>query len=38
MDDFLQGQHVYLGNALLQLIHPDAAGTGQDLSWLTTRR
>lgn len=38
MDDFLQGQHVYLGDALLQLIHPAAAGTGQDLSWLTTRR
>ncbi|MCC3154805.1 ABC transporter ATP-binding protein [Hymenobacter sp. BT770] len=37
MEDFLQGQRAFLGDALLQLIHP-AAQTAQDLTWLTTQR
>ena len=37
MEDFLQGQRAFLGDALLQLIHP-AAQTTQDLTWLTTQR
>jgi ABC-2 type transport system ATP-binding protein len=37
MEDFLQGQRAFLGDALLQLIHP-AAGAAQDLTWLTTQR
>ena len=35
--DFLQGQSAFLGDALLQLIHP-ATSTTQDLTWLTTQR
>lgn|GEM_PF-669321 len=38
LGDFLNGQSACLGEALLQLIHPAAAGTAQDLSWLTTQR
>ncbi|GAB3315286.1 ABC transporter ATP-binding protein [Hymenobacter humi] len=37
MQDFLQGQSAFLGDALLQLIHP-ATSTTQDLTWLTTQR
>ena len=37
MPDFLQGQSAFLGDALLQLIHP-ATTTAQDLTWLTTQR
>jgi ABC-2 type transport system ATP-binding protein len=37
MDDFLQGQRTFLGDALMQLIHP-AADPAQDLTWLTTQR
>ncbi|MBF9142431.1 ABC transporter ATP-binding protein [Hymenobacter properus] len=37
MQDFLNGQQAFLGDALLQLIHP-AANTNQDLTWLTTQR
>ena len=37
MADFLQGQSAFLGDALLQLIHP-ATSTTQDLTWLTTQR
>lgn len=36
MVDFLQGQHAFLSDALLQLIHP--ATTAQDLTWLTAQR
>ncbi|WP_177204693.1 ABC transporter ATP-binding protein [Hymenobacter arizonensis] len=37
MEDFLQGQRAFLGEALLQLIHPNTSTT-QDLTWLTTQR
>jgi ABC-2 type transport system ATP-binding protein len=37
MEDFLQGQRTFLGDALLQLIHPNTSTT-QDLTWLTTER
>jgi ABC-2 type transport system ATP-binding protein len=36
MHDFLSGQQAFLGDALLQLIHP-AATTNQDLTWLTSQ-
>ena len=36
MNDFLQGQHAFLGDALLQLLHPNTSTT-QDLTWLTTQ-
>ena len=37
LHEFLQGQHAFLGDALLQLINP-AADAAQDLTWLTTHR
>jgi ABC-2 type transport system ATP-binding protein len=38
LDDFLHGERAGLSEALLQLIHPAAADTTPDLSWLTTQR
>ena len=38
MEEFLHGQRAFLGDALLQLIHPATTSTTQDLTWLTTQR
>ena len=38
MEKFLHGQRAFLGDALLQLIHPATTSTTQDLTWLTTQR
>ena len=38
MEEFLHGQRAFLGDALLQLIHPAITSTTQDLTWLTTQR